>query len=261
MKAKLFDIPVNHLQRGRFQPRVEFNEQELAELALSIQSAGVIQPLVVRPIGAERYEIVAGERRWRASQLAGLSTVPCLVKHYTDEQTAAVTTIENINRVDLNPIEEARAYQRLIDEFQYLHDEVAAVVGKSRTKITNALRLLKLVPEVQTLLIHGELSEGHGKILAGLESKQQHALALKIVKYQWSVRRAEKEAKQILTGKKQVNIDPDIKSLEKRLGDYIGCDVNIDHGDDRCRMHIDCHNIDVLQGVLEKLGFKHKEKG
>lgn len=250
-------IALEQLTRGVYQPRRQFAEAELAELADSIRSAGLIQPLVVRPLLAGNYEIVAGERRWRAAQLAGLTTVPCLINQYTDEQAAAVTTIENINRVDLNPIEEASAYQRLLDEFGYLHEELAAIVGKSRTKITNMLRLLKLEQAVQQYLIDGCLTEGHGKILAGIPNNQQSFMAEKCVAQAWSVRKLEQECKKQenkITSKTKA--DPDIKALEKALGDHIGCQVVIDYDDVNCHLTINCHNLDILQGVLDKFGFK-----
>lgn len=257
VKPELRDLPVDKLQRGYYQPRRHFREEELIELAKSIESAGLIQPIVVRPIDSERYEIVAGERRWRAAQLAGLGTVPCLINQYDDEQTAAVSTIENINRVDLDPIEEAEAYQRLIDEFGYFHDEVAAIVGKSRAKISNALRLLKLEKRVQQLLADGQLSEGHGKILASLPDAQQYALACRTVEQSWSVRRVEKEVKRLQSkGNDNHKKDANVIKLESNLGDYLGCKVNIDYSEKQCRMEIDCHDLEILQGVLDKIGFK-----
>jgi ParB family chromosome partitioning protein len=191
-------LSIDLLVRGKYQPRRHFDSAQLQELAESIKTTGgLLQPIVVRPINSNQYEIVAGERRWRAAQLAGLNDVSCLVSHYTDEQALQASIIENISRADLNPIEEAQAYQRLIDEFQYLHDEVAAAVGKSRTSITNVLRLLKLDPRVQELLIHGKLSEGHGKILAGLPISAQFQLAELSIQKGWSVRKIEAEAKKL----------------------------------------------------------------
>jgi len=177
-RATLQQVAIDLLVRGRYQPRQHFDPEKLQELADSIKSTGgLLQPIVARPLPNGQYEIVAGERRWRAAQLAGLLDVSCLVCPYTDEQALQAAIVENISRADLNPIEEAKAYQRLIDEFQYLHEEVAASIGKSRTVITNSLRLLKLDPRVQTLLIEEKLSEGHGKILAGLDSHLQYELA------------------------------------------------------------------------------------
>ena len=181
----------------------------------------MIQPIVVRAIFDENYEIVAGERRWRAAQLAGLSMVPGLIRHYTNEQTAAVSIIENLQRKDLNPIEEAKGYLKLIDEFNYIHEEVAAVVGKSRTKITNALRLLRLEKRVQELLIQNKLSEGHGKVLAGLPLHQQYELSMRCVEHEWSVRKIEQEAKKSTRPHKaiQPGQNPDILYLERQIAE------------------------------------------
>jgi ParB family chromosome partitioning protein len=258
LKPELRQLPIERLTRGKFQPRREFNEENLRELADSIQSAGLIQPIVVRALNNNYYEIIAGERRWRAAQLASLSEVPCLVNDYTDEQAAAVAIIENISRVDLNPIEEADAYQRLIEEFNYLHEEIAVIVGKSRAKITNSLRLLKLENTVKQLIVAGHLSEGHGKVLAGLSAKQQKEIAQKCLTYGWSVRKVEQEAKKI-----QENIfstakeaDPDIAKLEQSLSEHIGCRVNIDFSESHGQLKIDFHNLEILSGLLEKMGFK-----
>ena len=177
------------MQRGRYQPRVQFEPVKLQELADSIKNAGLLQPIVVRPVSDHQYEIIAGERRWRATQLAGLDEINCLVREFNDEQAAEAATIENIARVDLNPIEEAKAYQRLIDEFRYVHEEIAATVGKSRTAITNSLRLLKLDSRVQKLIIQGDLSEGHAKILVTLDPIDQFAIAKKAIQYRWSARK------------------------------------------------------------------------
>lgn len=259
-KPEFRQIPVDLLSRGRFQPRRKFDIEQLQELADSIKSAGLIQPIVVRPKDDKHFEIVAGERRWRAAQLAEIDTVPCLVNYYSDEQTAAVSTIENINRVDLNPIEEAQAYQRLIDEFDYLHEEIAAVVGKSRVKITNSLRLLKLDSQVQELLIKGELTEGHGKVLAGLTVKQQRELAKKAINYGWSVRKIEQEVKRAQANINSDEKDPNIANLEAELSDYVGSQVSIDFGERKGQLKIDFHNLEILQGLFHKMGFKYQDK-
>jgi ParB family transcriptional regulator, chromosome partitioning protein len=254
--AILKSLAIEQLQRGFYQPREQFSQTALQELADSIKSAGLIQPIVVRPIAPDQFEIVAGERRWRASQLAGLSTVPCLIHEYTDEQTAAVATIENVNRVDLNPIEEAQAYQRLYDEFAYSHEEIAAIVGKSRAKITNMLRLLKLNNQVQQLIRDNALSEGHGKLIGGLEAAKQIDFALQCVKHGWSVRRAESELKKsdkgVVESKK---VDPNIKALSRALSDHIGCQVDVQVDEGQCDLKINCHSMAILEGVLKKLGF------
>lgn len=230
------DIAIENLQAGTYQPRQHFDPVCLAELTASIKSAGMIQPLVVRPISSNKYEIIAGERRWRAAQMAQLATVPCLVRAATDEQAAAISTIENVNRVDLNPIEEASAYRRLLNEFDYSHDEVAAAVGKSRSRISNALRLLKLEKQVQQWLIDGVLTEGHGKMLASLAADKQLSLAKQTIANGWSVRRIEQAIK--APAKPQADYkDPDVVSLQNSLGDYVGCKVQIEHDAQQCHLH------------------------
>jgi ParB family chromosome partitioning protein len=259
-KPEFKTLTVDQLSRGHYQPRREFEEEALRELAESIQAAGLIQPIVVRPRGGA-YEIVAGERRWRAAQLAGMQEVPCLVNNYTDEQTAAVTTIENINRVDLNPIEEAQAYQRLIDDFGYIHEEIAAVVGKSRAKVTNSLRLLKLEVRVRQFLVERKLSEGHGKILAGLPANLQFELARKAIVRGWNVRKIEQESRKAQsetpseTNKKDINI----RALEAALTRHVGCKVSIDSEEEKGQLKIDFHDLDILEGIFEKMGFKFND--
>ena len=254
-KPELQDIAIHALQPGRYQPRSAFDETQLQELADSIRAAGLLQPIIVRPVTSNSYEIVAGERRWRAAQLGGLKTVTCLVNQYTDEQAAEVATIENINRVDLNPLEEARAYQRLIDEFGYLHEEVAAAIGKSRAKISNCLRLLKLSPQVQQLIAQGELSEGHGKALAGLSVPMQRQFVAKVQRYHWSVRKLEQAIKASSEQTATVEKDVNILALEQGLAQLIGCQTQIDFQQGKGQLTIDFHNLDVLQGLLKRLGY------
>lgn len=262
-KATLQQISIELLVRGKYQPRHHFDAEKLRELADSIKSTGgLLQPIVVRPQGSQ-YEIVAGERRWRAAQLAGLSDVSCLVCQYTDEQALQASIVENTSRTDLNPIEEAKAYQRLIDEFHYLHEEVAASVGKSRTAITNSLRLLKLDTRVQELLIHGQLSEGHGKILASLPAHQQIDLAERCVQKGWNVRKMEAEAKKLqqapVTNEGRYD-DANIKRLEVALSEHVGNRVQID-----CENRgggfvvIRFNNVDELEGHFERIGFNYNK--
>jgi len=259
-KPLLQQISIDLLVRGKYQPRRHFDQGQLQELADSIKTmGGLLQPIVVRPLSNNKYEIVAGERRWRATQLAGLTEISCLVSHYTDEQALQAAIIENINRADLNPVEEAQAYQRLIDEFSYLHEEVAAAVGKSRTAITNALRLLKLDARVQELLISGSLSEGHGKIMAGLPEAQQFPLAQRCVEKGWSVRKIEQEAKKLQSPGNDAGIfsDPNVKQLETALSEHIGNQVKIDYEDrGGGYVKIKFNNVDELEGHFDRLGFK-----
>jgi ParB family chromosome partitioning protein len=264
-RPTLQHISIDLLERGKYQPRQQFDAEKLQELADSIKSTeGLLQPIVVRPLAKGNYEIVAGERRWRASQMAGLSEVSCLVFHYTDEQALQASIIENISRADLNPIEEANAYQRLIDEFDYLHEEVAASVGKSRTAITNLLRLLKLDPRVQTLLINEQLSEGHGKILAGLLPHEQFELANRCVQKGWNVRKLELEAKRLQLKTNSLEgpyTDANLKKLEIALTEHVGNRVQIDYEEQGGGyMRIRFSNIDELEGHFDRIGFEYEEK-
>jgi ParB family transcriptional regulator, chromosome partitioning protein len=255
-KPRFQFIPTYQLNRGKYQPRKQFAETDLVELADSIRSNGLVQPIIVRPLGDE-FEIVAGERRWRAALLVGLETVPCLIRDYTDEQVAAVTTVENTQRLDLNPIEEANAYLCLLEQFDYSHEELSALMGKSRTKITNNLRLLKLNSSIQECLIDGRLSEGHGKVLAGLSMSEQTRLAQATIKNEWSVRRLEQEAKKrqkLSTVSAQD--DPNITSLEQALSYFLGSQVTLEVQNEQGRMIINFDNLDVLDGLLKRIGFE-----
>lgn len=262
-RPTLQQIAIDLLVRGKYQPRQHFDPEKLQELADSIKSTGgLVQPIVVRPLANSKYEIVAGERRWRAAQLAGLGDVSCLICQYTDEQALQASIVENINRADLNPIEEAQAYQRLIDEFHYLHEEVAASVGKSRTAITNSLRLLKLEARIQQLLITGQLSEGHGKILAGLPPHHQIELAERSVQKGWNVRKMEAEAKKLqhVPSNEGPYSDANMRVLEVALSEHIGNRVQIeceDRGGGYLRIRY--NNVDELEGHFDRLRFKKEE--
>lgn len=262
-KPLLQQLSIDQLVRGKYQPRRLFDADQLQELADSIKTTGgLLQPIVTRPLSSGKYEIVAGERRWRAAQLAGLTEVSCLVSHYTDEQALQAAIIENINRANLNPIEEAQGYQRLIDEFHYLHEEIAAAVGKSRAKITNALRLLKLDSRVQELLINSQISEGHGKILAGLPTHHQFALAEKSMQKGWSVRKIELEAKKLLKPAIEQGpySDPNLRRLEASLSDHVGNQVHInceERGGGFIKIRF--NNIDELEGHFERLKFEFEK--
>lgn len=254
----LKNLPIECLTRGRYQPRRVFNETALNELAESIRSQGVIEPIIVREIAPNRYEIIAGERRWRASQLAALSTVPCVIRHYTDAQAAEVTLIENIQREDLNPIEEALALLRLIDDFQYTHEDLARSLGQSRAKITNTLRLLQLDARVQQFLIDKKLTEGHGKILAGLSHELQVTFAKQTILEEWSVRHLEQMIQREKTNSVQgVTIDVNIRRLEKITSDHFGAEVILENHVNRSGwIKLKYQNYDVLAGILEKMGIE-----
>lgn len=262
-KPELSYLPVEKLKRGQYQPRRDFEPESLAELAESIKSSGLIQPIVVRPLPNGLYEIVAGERRWRASQLAGLGTVPCLINAYNDAQTAAVAVIENLQRRDLNPIEEANSLLRLVEEFDYSHEELGSIIGKSRTKITNTLRLLRLDDRVQQLLIDKKLSEAHGKVLAGLPQHLQHEVAQQAVNKGWSVRRIEDEARRLNehSSSAENSSDANIMYLERKTSEHLGAQVKFDADDNNKSgwMKIRYFDLETLGSVLDRLGVKYEE--
>ncbi len=249
-------LPIEILQRGRYQPRRDFAQEQLQELADSIRTQGIIQPLVVRKIAPDRYEIIAGERRWRAAQLAGLTEVPTLIKDIPDEAALAVSLIENIQRENLNPLEEAIALQRLSDEFGLTQQEVAEAVGKSRTTVTNLLRLLTLQPDVKTLLEHGDIEMGHARALLALNDLAQSQAAKMVVSKSLSVRETEtlvrhwnnQKAAAQSSGK---SLDPDIRHLQKNLSDKLGAQVNFQHNNSgKGKVVIHYNNLDELDGIL-----------
>ena len=247
-------LPLELIQRGKYQPRRDMDAAMLEELANSIRAQGVMQPIVVRPIAAGRYEIIAGERRWRASQQAGLETIPAMVREVPDEAAIAMALIENIQREDLNPIEEAVALQRLQQEFELTQQQVADAVGKSRTSVTNLLRLIALPEDIKTLLAHGDLEMGHARALLGLPAQQQSEAARQVVARGLTVRQTEALVRQWLNGKpgaKQEKADPDIARLEQRLAEKLGSPVQIRHGSKgKGQLVIRYSSLDELQGVL-----------
>lgn len=256
----LKEIPIELLSRGKYQPRNDFDPQALAELAQSITQSGIVQPLIVRQLDNQSYEIIAGERRWRAAQLAKLESVPCIIKNLSDEETATVTTIENIQRQDLNPIEEAQAYARLINEFAYQHEELAAIVGKSRPAITNSLRLLNLDAHLQKLIIHGEITEGHGKVLASVTPEWQHVLVKKVLAQNWSVRTLEKQIRLLKDSQHLTPIDndPNVARLEQAISEQLCTDVKIEADSNQSSgwLRVRFVNNDILLGILERLGLE-----
>lgn len=259
-RPTLQHIAIDLLVRGKYQPRQHFDPEKLQELADSIKTTGgLLQPIVVRPLANGTYEIVAGERRWRAAQLACLGEVSCLVTNYNDEQTLQASIVENTSRADLNPIEEAQAYQRLIDEFGYLHEEIAASVGKSRVGITNTLRMLKLENRVQKMLVDGLISEGHGKILAGLEPTLQVELAERCAQKSWNVRKLELEAKKAQQTEKPISkfSDANVQRLEVALSEHIGNRVQVEYEErGGGYMRIRFNNVDELEGHFDRIGFE-----
>ncbi|UVE17812.1 ParB/RepB/Spo0J family partition protein [Pseudomonas sp. LS44] len=252
---ELQHLPLDLVQRGKYQPRRDMDPTALEELAQSIRVQGVMQPIVVRPIGGGRFEIIAGERRWRASQQAGLEKIPALVREVPDEAAIAMALIENIQREDLNPIEEAVALQRLQQEFQLTQQQVADAVGKSRVTITNLLRLIALPEEIKTLLSHGDLEMGHARALLGLPAEQQVEGARHVVARGFTVRQTEAMVRQWLNTKEKPSVvakaDPDISRLEQRLAERLGSPVQIKHGQKgKGQLVIRYNSLDELQGVL-----------
>jgi ParB family chromosome partitioning protein len=258
-KEELKQLPVDLLQRGKYQPRTNMNPEALQELAASIKAQGVVQPIVVRPLPSGNYEIVAGERRWRASQLAGLETVPAVVRKVPDEAAIAIALIENIQRENLNPVEEANALQRLIDEFRMTHQQVAEAVGRSRAAVTNLLRLLTLNTDVREMLEKGRMDMGHARALLALEGGVQSKTARQVVEKKLSVRETENLVRRLTekpAGKKsaRASVDPDIRALQTKLSDKLGAKVHISHGRKGAgRLTIDYDSLDQLDGILARI--------
>ncbi len=249
---------VDCLQPGKYQPRTRMDQESLEELAASIKAQGVMQPILVRPVGGGRYEIIAGERRWRAAQLAGLHEVPVLVRDIPDDAALAMSLIENIQREDLNPLEEAIGLQRLIDEFDMTHQQAADAVGRSRPAATNLLRLLHLAKPVQELLMAGEIDMGHARALLPLAKASQIQLANRIAAKGYSVREAERMVQHELNPPKQKTApkkeDRDVARLEEDLADTLGAQVKIKVGAKGAgQIAIHFSNLDQLDGILEKL--------
>jgi len=257
---QLKSVPVDLIQRGRYQPRTDIKTETLQDLADSIKAQGVVQPIVIRPIdGPNRFEIIAGERRWRAAQIAGLHEIPAIVREVSDEVAASVALIENIQREQLNPLEEAQALHRLIHEFEMTHQEVATAIGRSRASVSNLLRLLELHGEVKSMLESGDLEMGHARALAGLPSALQAQAASKIVAQGMSVRQAEKFVKELRTPKKAgpqppKAIDPNVQQLEQSLSERLGASVSIRHGrGGKGSLSINYNSLDELDGILEHI--------
>ena len=248
-------IPIDLIQRGKYQPRTDMHEEALQELAASIRNQGVMQPIVIRPISSEKYEIIAGERRWRASQIAGLDTIPAIIKPVGDEAAIVMALIENIQRENLNPIEEAMALKRLQDEFELTQQEVADAVGKSRTSVTNLIRLIGLHIDVRRMLENKDLEMGHARALLALPDIQQPEAARTVAGRGLSVRQTESLVRRYLSGagtsKSGKLIDPDIKNLEENLADKLGAKVLIQHtAKGKGRLVVKYNSLDELDGIL-----------
>lgn len=261
-KEELKHVPVEFIQRGKYQPRRDMHQEALEELAESIKAQGVLQPIVIRSISSDKYEIIAGERRWRATQLAGFDTIPAVIRDVSDEAAIAMALIENIQREDLNPIEEAVALKRLQDEFELTHQQVADAVGKSRTSVTNLLRLIALDSEVKKLLENGDIEMGHARSVLSLEPLQQREIAQQVVAKSLSVRQAEALVRRLLENKNKTPssgavVSTDIQKLEEDLGQKIGVPVMVQHNaKGRGRLILKYNSLDELDGILKHMNYE-----
>ena len=256
---KIRQIPIDMLKRGQYQPRTRMDKDALEELSQSITARGVVQPIVVRPLSDGDYEIIAGERRWRAAQLAGLDTVPVLVRDIPDEAALVIALIENIQREDLNPIEQGTGLKRLLDEFGLTHEQVAAGIGRSRSAVTNLLRLLTLSSKAKELLENGELEMGHARALLTLPSRKQDALAQEIAKKRLSVRQTEALVRRVQRGgeqpaKRNVNrVSADVTDLQDRLSERLGTKVTVKDKKGKGKVVIEYHSLEQLDGILARI--------
>lgn len=253
----LTTLAVGHIRPGRYQPRTRMDKTALAELSASIKSQGLMQPLLVRPVERGRYELIAGERRWRAAQMAGLAEVPVLVREVADESALAMSLIENIQREDLNPMEEAAGLQRLIDEFKMTHEQAADAVGRSRSATTNLLRLLKLAKSVQAMVMDGALEMGHARALLSLDAARQIAAANRIAARGLSVREAEALATRLARGpatRSRPKVDRDLARLEEEASERLGTTVEIRPGKKGSgKVVVHYTSLEHLDRVLRKL--------
>ena len=254
---ELVQLPVSALRPGKYQPRTRMDENSLAELAASIKARGVIQPIVARAVGGSQYEILAGERRWRAARLAGLDRVPVVIREVTDEAALGIGLIENIQREDLNPIEEANGLARLIREFQLTHDEVARAIGRSRTAVTNLLRLLELAPAVQEMVQDGRIDMGHARALLSLSRQRQVELAHQVAERQLSVRETERLVQEATAAPRPerpaMTLDADTRRLQEQLCETLGTTVQLKpRAGGKGSVVIDYSSLDELEGLIER---------
>jgi len=253
----LLTLPVARIRPGRYQPRTKMNQEALAELAASIRTQGLMQPVLVRPLERDTYELIAGERRWRAAQMAGLAEVPALVREVPDESALALSLIENIQREDLNPLEEAAGLQRLVDEFKMTHEQAADAVGRSRSTTTNLLRLLKLARPVQELVMEGALEMGHARALIALEAARQIEVARRVAAKGLSVRDTEALVQKMLrgaAGPRRKKSDRDLARLEEELAERLGTTVEIKASrKGRGKLILHYASLDHLEQLLKKL--------
>jgi ParB family chromosome partitioning protein len=259
LDGELHHVPIEFIQPGVYQPRIDMHPEALEELSKSIQAQGVVQPIVIRPIGEttdsgdQKYEIIAGERRWRATQMAGMADIPAVIRNVSDQAAIAMALIENIQREELNPIEEAGALRRLIDEFNMTHQQAADAVGRSRAAVSNLLRLLELEPASRRLLENGDLEMGHARALLALKGEEQSYTARHVVSKGMSVRETERLIKKVLNPKEKTEkkSDPNIVNLQQSLTDKLGARVVFQHGNKgRGKMVIHYNTVDELEGIL-----------
>ncbi len=256
----LATLPVSQLQAGRYQPRTDFPVESLQELADSIKAQGLIQPIIVRKVVGDNYEIIAGERRWRAAQMVGLTEVPVVIRDLNDQAAMAMALIENIQREDLNPLEEAKALHRLSEEFGLTQQQVADSVGRSRVAVANLLRLLKLNPDVKTLLENGDLEMGHARALLGLDGQMQSNVARTVVDRGLTVRETEQLIRRTVQTSvapaepRKTSVDPDVLRLQDNLSEALGAKVKIFHGGKgNGKIEITYHSLDELDGIIEHM--------
>lgn len=264
MGEQVMTLPLGKLQAGKYQPRSRMDESSLMELAESIKSQGIMQPILVRPVGSGKYEIIAGERRFRASRLAGLEEVPVLVRAVPDESALAMALIENIQREDLNPLEEALGVQRLIREFNLTHEDAARAIGRSRSATSNMLRLLNLAEPVQTMLLAGDIEMGHARALLALTAAEQIACANEVVNKRLSVRETEKLVNDWASDGDRQAAKPkqtaDVRRLEEGLADWLASAVQLKaNANGKGSVTIKFNNLDELEGVLQRIGFPKEE--
>ncbi len=251
-------LPVDKIEKGQYQPRLNMDPDALQQLADSIKAQGLIQPVVVRPVGGEKYELIAGERRWRACQIAGLHDIPAVVKEIPDQAAAAMSLIENIQREDLNPLEEAVAMQRLIDEFGLTHQQTADAVGRSRSAVTNLLRLLVLEDKTKALVDSGKLEMGHARALLALNGKAQTETAQKVADKGMSVRDTERLVKKLTTPEREKPAtpprSPEVSKLEQELSEKLGANIQIKYNNKgQGKLVIEYNSLDELDGILEHI--------
>ena len=259
-EGELQQLRIDRIRPGKYQPRLTMDPERLQELAASIKAQGLIQPIIVRGIGSDSYELIAGERRWRAAKMAGLAEIPALVRTVGDQAVVAMALIENIQREELTPLEEAHALQRLIGEFSYTHQQTADAIGRSRASVSNLLRLLDLPEPIRQLLEQHRLEMGHARALLTLEPGLAVGLARKAAEHGWSVRELEEAARRAQTAPKgkakkiAAKRDPNIETLERELAEKLAAKVSIQHGrGGRGRLVIAYHSVDELDGILERI--------